>query len=94
MDDQPPTSEARRLFVTDNSFQTQHRGCVLTPGVPEDFAPFPRAGASLLLRRPDGSSLPCRLAVTESVVLLGPATVPISLALPVHKSDPPAGTEV
>ena len=94
MNDQPPTPGARLLFVTDNAFQTQHRGCVLMPGVSESFSPFPRAGASLLLRCPDGSSLPCRLAATESVVLLGSATVPISLAPPVRKSDVPVGTEV
>ena len=94
VNDQPPTPAARLVFVTNNAFQIQHRGCILTPGVPEDFTPFPRAGAALLLRRPEGTSLSCRLAATELVVLLGSATVPISLAPPVHKSEVPAGTEV
>ena len=94
MNDQPETPEDRLLFVTDEAFQIKARGCVLTPGLPRDFAPIPSGGSPLLLRRPDGSVLSCQLAATEMISLARSATIPILLLPPVHKSEVPSGTEV
>lgn len=94
VEDQPPAPDAQLLFVTGDAFQIEGRGCVLTPGIHRDYTPFPRGGSPLMLRRPDGSILPCQIVASELISRSRSASVPILLSPLVHKSEVPVGTEV
>ena len=90
-----PEAGARLLFITDDAFQIEQRGCILTPGIPRGFTPFPPAGSRLILRHPDGSIRAAVLSATELIRLARPIdTIPILLQPGVHKSQVPHGTEV
>jgi hypothetical protein len=87
---------SRRLFVVEDTFTITGRGLVLVPGIiPEGEERF-RAGDPILLKRPEGSSLTCKIGALEILMRVPPdrkRDVVIMLKER-RKEDVPIGTEV
>lgn len=85
------------LSTVTDVFFIEGRGCVIVPGVPHPSATIPviRRGASITLRRPDGTEIQSCIQALETIRRHPPALdFPILLPPPLTKSDVPIGTEV
>ena len=82
----------RHLFTVTDTFAVRNRGTILTPGLPLDSEGSCRIGDTVVLRRPDGSTVETNIRGIE-----GCSPVPashLSILVPVDPADVPAGTEV
>lgn len=79
------------------SFSIEGRGCVIVPGVPYPSSTVPviRRGASITLRRPDGTEIPTSIRELEMINRRPPVPfIPALLPSPLTKVEVPIGTEV
>lgn len=85
------------LSIITDVFTITDRGCVVLPGVPYPSATVPvlRRGASVVLRRPDGTELPTSIRELE-MINRRPAIpfIPVLLPANVTKEEVPVGTEL
>jgi hypothetical protein len=85
---------ARQLFIVEDTFVIKGRGLVPVPGiVPQGDERF-RVGDSILLKRPDGSSLPWQIGGLELICGGPPRDDVVVLLKGLGKEDVPVGTEV
>jgi hypothetical protein len=92
-----PNANGILLFTVTDHFAIEGRGCVVLPGIPDPSPTTPvlRGGASITLRRPDGSEVESVIRELEMLRPRPPTPfTPILLPLPITKSDVPIGTEV
>jgi hypothetical protein len=93
-----PTEGSRRdlfLFRVEDVFAIVGRGCVLVPGIPHSLSISIKRGASLKLRRPDGTVIRTHLQEIEMINSTSTRqSTAISLPRDVKKTDVPIGTEV
>jgi hypothetical protein len=83
----------RRLFVVTDAVVIKGRGIVLLPGILPAGDEIFRAGDTILLRRPDGSSVTTAISSLEFVCPNPRNEVHVMLAA-ANKEDVPIGTEV
>jgi hypothetical protein len=84
------------LSTVDDVFWLEGRGCVITPGIPENSKWRIKVGDALHLIRPDGSTLPSKVAGIEMISVSSPRRRPTPLLLPpeVRREEVPIGTKV
>jgi hypothetical protein len=91
------------LFQVTQTFHIPERGIVLAPGIPPGQSPLPglSIGASVILRRPDGTQFTSRVQAIEILdrpldilASQGPPPVPIVLPVSLLEREIPPGTEV
>jgi hypothetical protein len=83
----------RLLFVVEDTFAITGRGLVLVPGIlPEGDERF-RVGNSILLRKPDGSTVETRIGGLE-LLCPNPRHDVVIMLKDRTKADVPIGTEV
>jgi translation elongation factor EF-Tu-like GTPase len=85
---------ARRLCTIEDTFFIEGRGLIPVPGIIPQGKEIFRVGDSLLLKRPDGSSVPTAIAGLEMIHLPLPRQDVVILLKGLAKDDVPVGTEI
>lgn len=84
------------LFVVEDRFQIEGRGCILVPGVSRD-GPSVGTGDPIRLRTPNGKETDTEIRALEMVNYLKPPehiTAPVLLPPELKADHVPIGTEV
>src|SRR4051812_33555212 len=85
----------RLLFEIEDVFAIQGRGCVLVPGVPNDFPISVKVGATIVIEPPAGRAIETTIAAFEMINRGRKVEhAAFSIARSINKNEIPVGSRV